>query len=110
MLALIASIEIGIYYKDIEWKKNIYAKLLREGRMCFSLHSLSEHYIRFNDHYLTMGIYFLPANNSSRGYRFDKVYYQEGISDDIKTQVIFPAYMSRPYIIPDGFGREERNG
>ncbi len=106
----ITSIKIGIFYKDIEWKKNIYAKLKKQAMDCLSLYSLGENMICYRDHYLTIEIHFVYANESNRGHRFDKVYYQEGISDDIKAQVIFPAYMSRPHIIPDDVGREERNG
>lgn len=95
---------IGIFYKDKEWAENIL-------KQCYNFlpKEIIDKYSLNNRHsFMTLkygtSIHCVPANDSSKGYRWDKVIVQNGISDDIYNTIIRPEVISPRIFIEDDNG------
>lgn len=91
----ITSTNIGIFYKDQKWKDDLFEELVREAHECKTLYSVAENKIRFCDSYININIIFVPANGHSRGYRFDRIFYQNDIDQNTFSMVIDPLFMPK---------------
>ncbi len=82
--------KIGVFYKDEWWKNEV-----RDSLVCtLNIEDIAK--ITKDMIFLKNGDYirFIDANSQSRGCRFDKIYYQKGISDEIIRCVITPHLLS----------------
>ena len=94
----ITLIDIGIFYKDREWKDDLFEKLVHEAHECKTLYSVTENKIQFCDAYININIIFVGVNEHPRGHRFDRIYYQNDIDQNTFSMVIRP--MFTPKIFP----------
>lgn len=99
----ITSTNIGIFYKDQEWKDDLFEELVREAHKCKTLYSVTENKIRLCDTYININIIFVRVNEYPRGHRFDRIYYQNDIDQNTFSMVIRPLFM--PKIFPLIFDR-----
>ena len=82
--------KIGIYYKNEWWKSEV-----RDSLVC-TLNKEDIAKITKDIIFLKNGDYikFIYANSQSRCCKFDKIYYQEGISDEIIRCIIAPCLLN----------------
>lgn len=80
---------IGFFYKNEEWAERKFIELCDQYHSDLKrvIHSRSERRLVF--HGGTM-ILFVPANDSCRGCKFDEIYYQKGIFEDILNVIVRP--------------------
>lgn len=97
-LSNITSTNIGIFYKDRKWKDDLFEELIREAHECRTLYSVTENKIRFCDSHININIIFVEANERSRGYKFDRIYYQNDIDQNTFSMMIRPLFI--PKIFP----------
>lgn len=86
------SFKIGIYYDTAQFAQFIYDKLIERFKEmgCLEKCYVSSNgvgYIKLNN-----GIIYrlVKTNINYRGYRFDKIYYQKGIDNNILNDIIIP--------------------
>lgn len=91
---------IGIFFKDITWKDNVYNEIKNyyEERECISLtlNFKGSARIELKDGSV---IYFVPANDCSRGHRFSKAILQPGIDKEIIDCVIRPSIVTNCFYV-----------
>ena len=97
-LSNITFTNIGIFYKDQEWKDNLFEELVREAHECRTLYSVTKNKIQFYDSHININIIFVEANERPRGHRFDRIYYQNDIDQNTFSMVIRPLFI--PKIFP----------
>lgn len=95
MLERIISTNIGIFYKDLTWKDEIFKMLSDEAAECLSLYFIDENTIHLRDVHMDTTITFCPINDSARGHRFDKVYYQYGIEDEALSRYVRRSFIPK---------------
>ena len=89
---------IGIFYIDYEWAEDIFYKLMSDiprdavelyqnGRNSMVIKLKDGSYIKF-----------IPANDNSKGHKLNRIYYQDGVSDDVISKIIRPMWVSQPPI------------
>ena len=86
-------ISIGIYYKDINWAKNLYNKLVAYFKHIDCLaHTRYSKYIDECFILLKNGTSykFVKTDNTSRGQKFHNAYIEDGISDDDINDYVIP--------------------
>lgn len=90
-------LNIGIYYKTFEWAQFVYDKLLKYFKDLDCLAHASVEKNGFGFIVLKNGVIYqiLRADETSRGYKNNIVYMQDGIDDDIIDTIIEPSIM--PY-------------
>jgi hypothetical protein len=81
--------KIGFFYKDEEWAEKKFIELRNQYHSDLErvIHSRSERRLVFHN---GSTILFAPANDSCRGCKFDEIYYQKGISEDILNVIVRP--------------------
>ena len=86
-------ISIGIYYKDINWAKNLYNKLVTYFRYtgclahaCYTK-CVNEFFILLKN---GTSYKFVRIDNISRGQKFQNAYIEDGISDDDINEYVIP--------------------
>lgn len=89
----ILNINIGIFYKDRTWKNKIHDLLMTKAKDLNCLSSATIDKLDLYDHHIR--IKFLPTNDNSRGHKFDKVFYQPDISQDIIYALVRPMISNR---------------
>lgn len=99
---MLLDINIGIFYKDLQWRDYIFEQIKNEALECKTLRYYGENKIYFCDHYINIYIHFCPIDERGRGYRFDRIYYQEGIDEDIVFRVIRPLLISKMFPLDAG--------
>ena len=90
-------LDIGIYYKTFGWAQFVYDKLLEHFK---DLDCLVRAYVdKYGNGIIQLKngtvYHFIKNNETARGYKFHKVYMQDGIDDDIINTIIEPSIM--PY-------------
>jgi hypothetical protein len=90
---------IGIFYKDLSWAKSIYKILYKKL-------NASIYTSRNNTHDMDIVLYggirykFVCATaDEARGYRFNRVYIQDGMAQDIVDNIIMPSIMNMDRVI-----------
>lgn len=90
------SLRIGIYYKDKEWAEQKCKEICNEiENNSYSGTCIVDRWDLII--YLGNGSYikFLPASEHCRGNKFNRIYYQKGIEEDVLFQIIYPTLMNR---------------
>lgn len=86
------SLKIGVFYKDSLWRDEIFESLIialdKNDIVKISKYRL----VLYGGNVI---INFIPANDNCRGYKFDRIYYQNGISDDFLDFIIKPQLYSQ---------------
>ena len=95
MLERIISTNIGIFYKDLTWKDEIFKMLSDEAAECLLLYFIDKNTIHLRDVHMDTTITFCPINDSTRGHRFDKVYYQYGIEDEALSRYVRRSFIPK---------------
>lgn len=107
-IGVLFSQKIGIFYKDKEWAEDIlrkyYDSIPKEIVDKYALNNGRDFIILKNGTFIQC----VPANDSSRGYRWDKVIVQNGISDDICDIIIRPKVTLPRIFIEDDNGKFTR--
>ena len=101
-------IKTGIYFKDYNWAKNYFSYLLETTKdIVYTQKNNHKFFIQYaNKDTVT----FVVANDSARGYRFDKMYLQEGIDLHIYNCIIAPKLIHRyPVDDPIQIIKEQNN-
>lgn len=80
---------VGIFYKDNNWASEIYDIIFRKVNAAVR-NSRKAHGIMDIILYGGIRYQFVKAGDSARGHKFNKVFIQEGISQDIINNVIMP--------------------
>lgn len=84
--------KIGIFYSTRTWAENVFRKICKDiPRDAIQLVRNSGHDIKIllkDGSYIT----FLPVNENIKGRVFDRVYYQDGISDEVVNVKIRPMW------------------
>lgn len=84
--------KIGIYFKDYNWAKRYFNYLLETEDIVYTKENKFNFFIQCaNKDTIT----FVRANDSARGYRFDKIYLQDGIDLDTYCCIIAPKLVHR---------------
>lgn len=91
-------ISIGIYYKDINWAKNLYNKLVTYFKHIDCLaHACCTKCV--NEFFILLkngtSYKFVGIDNTSRGQKFHNIYIEDGVSDDDINEYVIPRL--RPY-------------
>jgi hypothetical protein len=90
-------LEIGIYYKTLEWVHFVYTELVKYFTDLDCL--VRAHVDRYGNGIIQLkngtAYHFVKGNETSRGHKFHKVYMQDGIDDDIINVIIEPSII--PY-------------
>lgn len=97
-LSYITITNIGIFYKDKKWRDDLFEELVREAHECKTVYSVTKNKICFRDSHININITFVGANERSRGHRFDRIYYQNGIDQNTFSMMIRPLFI--PKIFP----------
>ncbi len=90
ILQYMTKTEIGIFFKDTQWKDRIFEKLVKDATECSSIQYIKRNEICFSDMFIYIRIRFCSANESARGHKFDRIYYQYGINEDTLSMLIKP--------------------
>lgn len=109
LLGYISHFNIGIFYKDLQWRDYIFERIKNEALECETLKYYGKNKICFSDHYINIYIHFCTTDERARGRRFDRIYYQEGIDEDIVLRVIRPLLISKTFPLDVYDDEEERN-
>lgn len=90
-------LDIGVYYKTSEWAYFVYTKLVKYFTDLDCL--VRSHVGRCGTGIIQLKngtvYHFIKGNETARGYRFHKVYIQDGVDDDIINTIIEPSII--PY-------------
>ena len=99
--------KIGIYFKDYNWAKRYFNYLLETKDIIYTKENNHKLFIQYaNKDTVT----FVIANDSARGYRFDKMYLQDGIDLDTYRCIIAPKLLHRqPVNTPIQVIKEQNN-
>ena len=93
--------KIGVFYKDYDWMEKIFARIIKDiGRerpweiknIDLSLREYP-YYIKIHD---LITIYFVKPDDSCRGYKFDRLYYQGDFNEEETARMI----ASKSYLYP----------
>ena len=87
--------KIGIYFKDYKWAKRYFNYLLETKDIIYTRESNHKFFIQYANKDTAT---FVIANDSARGYRFDKMYLQDGIDLDTYQCIIAPKLLHRQQI------------
>ena len=91
---------VGIFYKDIEWARNIFDILYKKLEAAILNARKSRTGIMDIVLYGGIRYQFVYAGDNARGHKFNKVFIQEGISQDIIDSVIEPSlYYDRMVVL-----------
>ena len=94
ILQHITKTEIGIFFKDTQWRDRVFEKLVKDATECSSVQYIKRNEICFSDMFIHIRIRFCPVNESAIGHKFDRIYYQCGINEDTLSMLIKPMLMT----------------
>ena len=99
--------KIGIYFKDYNWAKRYFNYLLKTKDIIYTRKNNHGFFIQYAN---KNTVIFIVANDSARGYRFDKIYLQDGIDLDTYHSIIAPKLLHRYLInVPIQVIKEQNN-
>ena len=85
-------IKIGIYFKDHKWGKHVADAIFTNKDENIFIRGYQSSY-KFHFEFKDVTIDIIPVINSSRGYKFDMIYLQDGIDIDAYSTIILPCLM-----------------
>ena len=89
------SLKIGVFYKDLFWKNEIFETLTTTLNTNDIVKMSKKRVVLYGGNVI---IDFISANDNCRGYKFDRIYCQNGISDIFLSAYIKPQLRSQLFI------------